>query len=214
MNHETILVLLICLLLVGCEKDKNSQLLAASAEGDVQRVEELLAKNADINASDNNNRSPLREAARRNKPEMVRFLLDRGAVIKREGRSFSAPQIAVSMGHIEVVKVFLATGMDPDLRGIYGQTLLHIAAQDGEAEIARLLIMHGATVDVRDENMSTPLYHAAGLGQLGVVNILLEAGANPNAGENDQNCPLIVALAEKNMEVAEKLKAAGAGSCR
>ncbi|MDH3670463.1 MAG: ankyrin repeat domain-containing protein [Gammaproteobacteria bacterium] len=202
-NYETIPALLICLLLAGCSQHENGQLIHVAGEGDVQRVEKLLAEGADINAIDKNHRSPLREAARRNKPEMVRFLLDHGAVVKEEGRAFSALRIAVSMGHIEVIKVFLAAGMDPGLKGAYGQTLLHIAAHDEQSEVARLLIMHGATVGVRDENMSTPLYHAAGLGQLGVVKVLLKAGANPNAGENDYNCPLTVALAEKNMDVAQ-----------
>ncbi len=212
-NRETIPALLICLLLSGCLQDKNGQLIEAAGEGDVQRVEELLAKDADINTIDEHNNSPLREAAHRNKPEMVRFLLDNGAVVKKEGHACCVPQIAVAMGHIEVVKVFLAAGMDPGLKGPHGHTLLHVAA-DGQPEVARLLITYGATVDVRDESMATPLYHAAGLGQLEVVKILLKAGADPNAREIYQNCPLTVALAEKNMEVAEQLKAAGAKPCR
>ena len=61
-------------------------------------------------------------------------------------------------GDIEVVKQYLADGMDVNTVGDYGMTPLHSAAASNQKEIVELLISKGADVNAKDNgNGTTPL---------------------------------------------------------
>jgi len=65
---------------------------------------------------------------------------------------------ACGYGRDEVVRLLLAAGVEPDLRGDDGVTALHWAAIGGKPELVELLLHRGAQVDVRDANHGgTPL---------------------------------------------------------
>ena len=60
---------------------ESKALLVASAKGDIQSVKQLLEKGAYINAVNDHNESPLVLATAHNHKDLVKFLLDQGAVI-------------------------------------------------------------------------------------------------------------------------------------
>jgi ankyrin repeat protein len=68
----------------------------------------------------------------RGKPECVRILLKHGAKIRFTKSVLSAPEIAASMGHDEVLSVFFESGFSPNWRDPSGRTLLHAAAEGQE----------------------------------------------------------------------------------
>jgi tetratricopeptide (TPR) repeat protein len=68
---------------------------------------------------------------------------------------------AAAQGKIEIVRLLLDQGADPNARGESGRTPLHRAAESGQPEIARLLIEHGADVAAVDEQGFSPVYVAS-----------------------------------------------------
>src|ERR1035438_7524161 len=63
---------------------------------------------------------------------------------------------AVWTGHIQLVRVLLEHGADPNIpHAEAGATPLHFAAIKGNAEIARLLLDHGALIKTADRSGST-----------------------------------------------------------
>jgi len=66
----------------------------------------------------------------------------------------------------------------PNVRGILGETPLHIVATWGDAEAARILLDAGAEIDVNGEYDHTALHYAIGQGHAEVVRLLIARGAD------------------------------------
>lgn len=61
---------------------QNDQLIAAAGNGDVAAVEQLLAEGANIDAKNTGGYTPLILAALRDKSDVVKLLLDKGASVE------------------------------------------------------------------------------------------------------------------------------------
>jgi len=98
---KRILFSIVCISLIfaGCAdkgiSDKNVQLLQAAKDGNLQAVQTLLAAGAEVNAKDNDGVTALMWAARNGYPEIVKFLLEKGAEkytkYESAGMSFEYP---------------------------------------------------------------------------------------------------------------------------
>jgi hypothetical protein len=66
------------------------------------------------------------------------------------------------------------------MKGLLGETPLHLAASGGHVEILELLLDEGAHVDAQDIDGETPLHYAVMAGQVEAVAVLLSHGAIPN----------------------------------
>jgi len=100
---------------------------------------------------------------------------------------------AETRADIELARLLLEAGFDPDIEGYFSNTPLHVAASAGNAEVVRLLIEAGADPNAKNDDGNidfyggpdahdgqTPLHEAAEEGNEEIVRILLQAGANPN----------------------------------
>jgi hypothetical protein len=67
---------------------------------------------------------------------------------------------AASHGHIEIVKLLLQKGADPNARNIGSNTALMLAARFGHIEVVKALIAGGADVNARDRFGDTALDNA------------------------------------------------------
>ncbi|MFN2375243.1 MAG: ankyrin repeat domain-containing protein [Candidatus Binatia bacterium] len=91
--------------------------------------------------------------------------------------------------------------------GLYGGTVLHVAARAGDVRIVRLLLDAGADVEACSSGMS-PLAEASGAGKTDVVVELLRRGANADGKcTGGSEFPLRIAA---NAAVARELIRAGA----
>ena len=127
--------------------------------------------------------------------EIVRLLLDAGALINHSTSSKSSPlRGACFDGHIGVVRCLLERGADVDLANKKNETPLATACSRGHLEVTDVLLRAGAAVDVRGQNGDTALHCAAEAGFQGIVQLLIEAGADH--GQNARGwSPLIKAAA-------------------
>ena len=130
-----------------------------------QQLELLLARVADVGATDNEGATPLHLAC---------------GVVRPRSRGIVQ----------EMAQLLLSAGADVNapLPGS-GRTPLHLAAQhlsDCSANVARLLLEHGADVHVVDTNGCTPLHDACdpqGWAALEAVKTLLQHGADTRAAD-------------------------------
>jgi ankyrin repeat protein len=154
-----------------------SEILCAAARGDLAEVQRLVGQNrrllnATVSTSSEQDRTPLLHACRRGHVEVVRWLLDRGAVAGNFALS-----IALDEGHTPVVRLLLERRAN-----ITGETTLVRASGKGQLEIVRCALAHpkgAALTNLQGDSGVTALAKAATNQHVGVVRALLDKGADP-----------------------------------
>src|SRR5262245_48464482 len=106
------LLFLLCAALAHTEENLNEQLLEAARTGNLQRVQELLNKGADIQTKNKYGTTPLFFAAAKGHLEVARFLLEKGADPNQKDTFYGSTAIewAAQEGHFDVVKLLLQKG--------------------------------------------------------------------------------------------------------
>ena len=212
----------------------------AALDGDVEIAELLLAAGALVDAVDDEGRRPLDVAARWGRKEVFALLIRHGsahdvftassagaldtvrglleeapALVKAQyaartdGRA-TALHFAAIWGRLEVAKLLLARGADPDSpSGKRAVRALHIAAVRGDVALAETLLSSGAMVNLSDSSGFTPLHKAARAGRAHSSEILLTHGADVNARDKGGRTPLYWAMLKEHGQVAELLRQQG-----
>lgn len=186
---------------------------------DPQKLRLLVEYGADPNAKDYLGATSLRRALEWAPEESIRLLLEYGAssemVDGGEGNLFHG-LYARSVNHkdalrpetvLELTRLFLEMGVDPNVKDRWGRTALHVAIAGGHEEAAFLLLEAGADPRARDEKGNTPLHLAAYRGFPRLVEALLKRGADPNAGDGWDETPVHYAVGKP--EVLKLLLKAG-----
>ena len=130
----------------GAELD----LFEAAALGEVPHLAELLDEGADPNAFAPDGFTPLTLAAFFKHAEAARLLLDRGADVHQRARHEQIQVLpihsaAADGGSVEIVRMLLDAGADPDAEQPGGFRAIDAARQEGNAELERLLLERGAS---------------------------------------------------------------------
>jgi ankyrin repeat protein len=151
----------------------------AISEGNTEVVRLLVAAGAPVRHEETGLSPPLSWAVYKNKPEIVKVFLDRGASLDIRIDSRTPLWWAASHGHTEMVRLLLAQGVpvnyvDRDERA------LGVAAQNGYTETVALLLEAGANIEATGRLDMTPLHIASRSGQEKVVAFLLAHGASPH----------------------------------
>lgn len=163
-----------------------TQLIKAAVEGDDRRVRELLALGADNEAMDSNhNATPLIWAARAGKTRVVEDLLRRPGrkgkvnVNRHASNDFTALSTAITVRNIELVKVLLDHGADPNTTQ-HGNPVCTLALENRQEDIFRLLINKGADPTYRDFFGKNSLDKAIECRLDSIAIELLDRGLQPN----------------------------------
>lgn len=139
----------------------NNALSVAAFSGDMAEVEALIAKGADVNAKDENDRTPLSWAAYYDKREVVELLISKGADVNAKDNVGMTPlHEAIRRGKKEFALFLISKGADVNAKALWGKTPLHFAASEGHKDIIETLISKGADVYAKSEGGTTPLYFA------------------------------------------------------
>lgn len=163
------------------EANPSLALFAAVLTGNLEALEALIAANrSQINLLSADGWTPLHLAAHFDQPEVVRFLLNKGAHVNARSTNamHNAPLHAATAGKATAAaKLLIEHGADVNARQASGWVPLHAAAQTGDVETARLLIENGADVNARADNQQRPLDLALTKGQQVMVDFLESHGA-------------------------------------
>lgn len=117
---------------------------------------------------------------------------------------------AVEEGDTGAVDLFLAAGMNPDVRDTSGRTTLINAASRGSNNISQKLLSKGADVNARDGAGSTALMESARGNHKETTKVLLENGADVNLTDNSGQTALMRAAAQGHTEIMRMLINKGA----
>ncbi|MDR2377586.1 MAG: ankyrin repeat domain-containing protein [Puniceicoccales bacterium] len=148
----------------------------------------------EINAPDDDQRTPLHLAAKYGHVWACELLLTRGASIGAVDENQQTPlHLAAYNGHADCVAHLLEHRANVEATDWDQNTPLHWAASNGHADCVARLLEHGAKTEVTDENKRTPLHLAAYNGHADCVACLLEHGAKIEAADENQQTPLHLA---------------------
>jgi ankyrin repeat protein len=138
---------------------RNEKLFTAAAQGQLDRVIDLLNQRADPNFRNRQYdwKSPLIVAAENNHVAVMKELLNRGAniMVEDEDRA-TALAVAAEEGALEAVKLLLDRGFDPNFRHANGMTPLMYAID--HIPVMRELLRRGADLNLRNEELASPFY--------------------------------------------------------
>ena len=159
----------------------SSALHHAAAFAGLDAVKLLVAKGADVRATNRRKSTPLHWAVR--DEAKVRFLLDHGAAVDARQSDGRTPlYLAASAGNSNgVLRLLLDKGADPNQPTSNGNTSLINASGRGDIEAMRLMIAKKADVNAASGTGNTALMAAAGSRNPRAVALLIDAGSKVNA---------------------------------
>ncbi|MDD5177055.1 MAG: ankyrin repeat domain-containing protein [Sterolibacterium sp.] len=150
--------------------ENDMKLFAATGDGDIPRVEQLIEAGANINATDSLKRTPLFAAVFCNHPQAINLLIGRGSDINAMDFSGMSPlHAAVVVGAVHAVQTLIEKGANLDMRNMAGHTPLHLAAATNQIAMVELLLEHGANAQVNDKNGNAAAFLASDNGHTIVV---------------------------------------------
>ncbi len=132
-------------------------------------------------------------------------------VDERSADGFTALHLAAFFGRLEVARLLLTRGADPNAwatGGLHVQPL-HSAVAGGHEQVAALLVDAGADVNAAQDGGSTPLMGAAQNGLAATVALLLARGADPRAYDQDILTAADLADRAGHPDVAAAIRTAG-----
>lgn len=126
----------------------GSGMMIAAWEGNVPMMEIFLSRKANINKTNSLGETALLHAAWKGNLAAVRWLVEHGARLNRDGKQWAALHYASFAGHGEIVRYLLERGADVNALSVNGSTPLMMAAREGKEAIASRLMASGAKRDV------------------------------------------------------------------
>lgn len=139
----------------------HQKLLYAIVNRRLDMIDKLLNQGMDLNAYD---LSPIVDAMDSNSPQMVEYLLDRGADPNHQTDDGSSPLFYVfdSEDPVRFARILLAHGADPNLQNRDGDTILMSIIRDLQfrrsleaviPDIVLLLMQYGADIHSIENNL-------------------------------------------------------------
>jgi len=130
----------------------------AAIKCDSQRVAELIKIGADINARDQEGRTPLLYALTKKNLNFVEFLIRSGADVNiSDNNNATALHWAVPNHNVALVEMLLSAGAHVNCQDGEGWTPLHYAVMGKKKKIIRLLVANGADINIEEKEGDTPL---------------------------------------------------------
>lgn len=191
--------------------NRQTALMNAAQNRNIESIKLLLDANADIHAKDLDDMTPLLHAVKSGSLEATKLLYEKGGKddLRNEATAAIALSIAADNAQPEMMKFLLQTAdINPNVKGKYGSTAITMAAMRNNIEVVHLLIEAGADVNIRGSQTAAPITWASNYGYTEIVKLLIAAKADVNIKEDWS--PLISAARNNHVGTLEILIKAGA----
>jgi uncharacterized protein len=171
------------------EGANEARLIHAAQGGDLDEVQELLAKGANPNARNRSGDTALSLAAGRGHITLTRTLLAKGAEVDARSKIGGKTALMVAVGNPYVAKALLDAGANVHLKDEDGNNVFLFALERGYSEVVQMLLDRGfnAQTQIRDY---PPLVWAAKYLNVGAARVLLNRGANIHTKDRYGNTAL------------------------
>ena len=193
----------------GDEERLLINVLKKHGENGSKVLRALLEGGADPNKPDSKGILPLLHCVSKKSMKLVQLFIEFGADVNSYGKTGAAPEDnnhpfakfqttplleAVKTNQLDVCKLLLANGADPDEMSLTSRNSpLRLAVIKGSIALVKLLVRHGAYLWRTDINGGTVVHDAVINGNLETLNTLLYAKAPHWRRDKDGNTPLTLA---------------------
>jgi len=179
----------------------------------------MLDHGADVNARDDSGATPLHEAVRQGKIELVKEFVARGADVNARtervpgsagaGRANSGLTpflVAAQSGNVAMMNQLIALGADPKAKSLEGSNAVLLAAGSKKLEAVRMLVELGLNVNDAPKGRPSALHTAVRSGSDDIVEYLAAHGADLHAKDAYGRTPLEEAEFEAPPSTVELMK--------
>ncbi|KAK5658815.1 hypothetical protein OQA88_1627 [Cercophora sp. LCS_1] len=188
----------------------RSLLWRVAARGRAKTMTLLLSEGFEINARDDDGRTPLSWAVEHGSRDMMELLLAKGAELELRDNSGVTPLLRAAMaGNVAMLELLLDAGADLEARDLDGNSALSQAVLNDHAEVVKLLLDKGEDPEAVDSKSRTPLALAAAWGHQAMVKLLLDRGCEKEAVDHCGLTPLSQAARNGCKETVTSLIDAG-----
>jgi ankyrin repeat protein len=181
----------------------QTALMKAAQSGNVEIIDELVKRGADVNALDTNGDTALHYAAQFHQPRAMKPLLEAGADTNIQDKWSQTALISCAGKYNDFneplgARMILEKGADLERETPHRGTALHHAAGDGVMSIVRMLLSKGANPDaICRRSGASPLIVSAQYSYPHISCALLEAGASVNAQDKEGRSALHFAVRDQ-----------------
>jgi len=146
------------------------------------------------------------KAAEEGKTEqLIKILKNKPDIDSRDDNGGTALFYATQNHHLDIVKILVYNGANPDLSLYDGFTPLMSACVTGDFDIAEYLAASGAKLDEYNKYGATALHFAVAMGDYYISDMLLFYGADANKLTYEKTSPLLVAALYNDTAIARIL---------
>ena len=167
----------------------------------------LINNGADVNITNEINKTPLCRACEKRNTEIARLLIQSNADVSITNKNNKTPLLAAcENGHTEIARLLIIEGRaDVNIRNERGDTLLRIAWENNYTKITSLLIKNGADLNENIKLVYILLHKACKKGDYHMAEMLINNGADVNITNKQGNTFLHIACENRNTEIARLL---------
>jgi ankyrin repeat protein len=188
--------------------DGATALYLAAVNGNYDIVKVLIDKGANVNVGDNNYRTPLMVAAKKDHLKTVQALLGAPSIDinATDDDGATALYLAALNGNDDVVKALINQGANVNVADHKGWTPLMSATKKGHLTTVQALL--GApriNINAQKSDGVTALYLAALNGHYDLVKALIDQGGDVSIGANDGWTPLMLAAEKGHLTTVQAL---------
>uniref|UniRef100_A0A8C3AES2 Ankyrin repeat domain 52a n=1 Tax=Cyclopterus lumpus TaxID=8103 RepID=A0A8C3AES2_CYCLU len=182
-------------------------LVQAIFNRNAEEVQLLLHKKEDVNALDQEHRTPLHAAACVGDVHILDLLIESGATVNAKDHVWLTPLHRAAASRNEVIGLLLRRGAEANARDKFWQTPLHVATANRATRCAEALLTQLSNLNMADRTGRTALHHAAQSGFQEMVKLLLNKGANLSAIDKKERQPIHCAayLGNGHLEIVKYL---------
>jgi len=192
-------------------RGKNTLLHIASFYCQVEVINILVGRGADINICNAKNETALHVAAISGSVEIIKILLDKGMSFDLKDAENTTPlHLSALHGNLEATKALVERGASLTNTDKCGATPLLWAAYKGQIEVFRYLTEIGADINIRDINRNSALHHAAFSGSVEIIKILLDKRMSFDLKNAENSTPLHLSARNGTLEATKVLVERGA----